>query len=116
MSCYSVHYVRSVDVRLAASSQQAHLRARENSCRSTDSENKLHSHPCGRQQHEHFLRTRKPAQMGGVIDDEFVRGRPARSSLGAPTGVDPENVLPLVDYARWSTNVEVCGELFPKFV
>ena len=41
--------------------------------------------------------------------DEYVGRKVQRSNLGNPTGVDPENVLPLVDFARWSTNVEVRG-------
>ena len=37
------------------------------------------------------------------MDDEYVGRKMYRSSLGQSVSVDPENVLPLVDYARWST-------------
>ena len=51
------------------------------------------------------------------MNDEYVGRKMHRSSLGQPVGVDPENVLPLVDFARWSTNVEVraCSYLILHF-
>ena len=48
--------------------------------------------------------------------DEYVGRKVQRSTLGNPVGVDPENVLPLVDFARWSTNVEVRGLSFSIFL
>ena len=44
---------------------------------------------------------------GNAAEEHPGRGRARPSTLGSASGVDPEFVLPLVDHARWSTNVEV---------